>query len=100
MIIFGEWLYFAKWNIRGTGRILCQEVIDRIPTEKRSNQSQRDSGGIDVHLAIGERGNFRGCYDHPIDVDEFLFSISEQTAMKYLPKLFQDMIESREKHAA
>jgi len=67
---------------------LSQKVLGRIPeSERRPTPCQPDDdGGVDIHEASSSR-NFNGSYtlsDFTLGV--FLFSISKETAEKYLPK--------------
>ncbi|MFA5358223.1 MAG: hypothetical protein WC310_00160 [Patescibacteria group bacterium] len=85
-VIFGETLMAAT---RPGGKIfsaLSPEVIDSIPeTERKYQPSQPGEGGVHIHLATSDI-NWNGAYT-VVDfaLGEFFFSISEETAVRYLP---------------
>ncbi len=66
---------------------LSQEVLRRIPdSQKRETRCQPGDGGVDIHRA-GSSRNFNGSYTiSDFALGEFRFSISKETAEKYLPK--------------
>ena len=65
---------------------LSQEVLKQIPDSKKlSTQRNPIKGGVDIHEATSSR-NFNGSYTFcDFQLGKFLFSISQETAMKYLP---------------
>ena len=66
---------------------LSQEVLGRIPkSEKRPTPCDPSEGGVDIHEASSSR-NLNGSYTiSGFTLGEFRFSISKETAEKYLPK--------------
>jgi len=66
---------------------LSQEVLGRIPdSEKRATPCEPGDGGVNIHEASSSR-NFSGSYTiSGFALGEFRFSISKETAEKYLPK--------------
>ena len=66
---------------------LSQDVLGRIPeSEKRPTPCEPGDGGMDIHEASSSE-NFNGSYTiSDFTLGEFRFSISRETAEKYLPK--------------
>ena len=66
---------------------LSQEVLGRIPeSETRPTPCEPGDGGVNIHEANSSR-NFNGSYTITgFTLGEFLFSISKETAEKYLAK--------------
>src|SRR5258708_6117378 len=88
MIMYGTPLYMSTRQGAETYSALCGDVVNRIPKkERRSNPCNTTNGdkGLDIHR--GDAGpNFTGSYAWTsMEIKEFLFSIPEETARKYLP---------------
>lgn len=86
-ILYGEPLMAGTRAGAGFFTALSQEVIDRIPeSERRPTPCEPSEGGVDIHEASSGR-NFNGSYTwSDFTLGEFLFSISQEAAEKYLPK--------------
>lgn len=72
---------------------LCNEVVSKIPQEKRLDKKRGVlEGGIDIHKASSD---YNPHSDHHqisgFKVVEFLFSLNEEDAREYLPKTFEAM---------
>ena len=65
---------------------LSQEVLGHIPeTEKRPTPCEPGDGGVDIHEASSTQ-NMNGSYTiSDFTLGKFLFSLSRETAEKYLP---------------
>lgn len=65
---------------------LCAEVVERIPLdERRDSPCRPGDGGVDIHRATslpGERGSYQSLGLKAVDL---YFSISRETAERYLP---------------
>ncbi len=66
---------------------LSQEVLKQIPdSEKLPKPRDPINGGVNIHEATSLR-NFNGSYTLcDFQLGKFLFSISQETAVKYLPR--------------
>lgn len=71
---------------------LSQEVLDRIPDSmKREFPCPEGDHGIDIHEAYS-RSNLVGDYlESYFSLCEFLYSVDQETAEKYLPNLAHDI---------
>ena len=87
-IIYGESLQVGTREDVEFYSALCEEVIARIPeSERRPEPCVRGDGGVDIHRATSGK-NFNGAYTLTVgfQIREFLFSVSKETAEKYIPK--------------
>lgn len=66
---------------------LSDEVIRQIPDSEKSRKPRKvGSGGLDIHEASSSK-NFNSAYTvRDFQLGDFLFSISQETAEKFLPK--------------
>ncbi len=66
---------------------LSQTALGPIPeSEKRPTPCEPGDGGVDIHEAYSSQ-NFNGSYTvSDFRLEQFRFSISKETAEKYLPK--------------
>jgi hypothetical protein len=70
--------------------ILGQEALEQIPEiAQQADPCQPDDGGIDIHLANYSGGYTTSCIRTRPQLTRgaFLFSVSQESAAKYLPKL-------------
>jgi hypothetical protein len=90
-IEYGEILRAGTRQGAGSFSALSQEVIERIPeSERRSTPCEPADGGVDIHEASSGR-NFNGSYTWSgFRHGKFLFSISQEAAEKYLPRLVKE----------
>lgn len=65
---------------------LCQKVISQIPdSEKRTEPCEPGVGGVDIHHSTSSR-DFNGNYMlSDFRLGEFVFSVSDEIARRYLP---------------
>lgn len=87
-IIYGEPLFVgARGDIKCMSA-LSQSTVDRITLEERIPKPSEGRFGIDIHQASAGR-NFNGSYSWLVDFKQgpFLFSVSQETAEKYLPTM-------------
>ena len=89
-IVYGTELYMSTRNNSADGMFtaLSSEVVSVIPIEERRaspcNYAEGD-GGLDIHSGSAGR-NSTGSYAwSSMEIGDFLFSISSETALKFLP---------------
>lgn len=94
-INFGEPLYAVTQKDINFFSALCQKIIDRIPIEDRKIEPCKSKNdGVDIHIASSTE-NMTGTYTLcDFALESFLFSISHETAKKYLPK-FVKMLDRK-----
>lgn len=96
-IPFGEGFFVSKRDGLEVIAALAHPDIDPIPEEERRQcHCSRDEPGLDIYQGVSEKSR------NPIHPNyqavgwragEFLFSISHETAMRYLPRHYHSMIE-------
>ncbi len=86
-IKYGDVLMAGTRGDMGIYSALSWEVLGRIPeAEKRPTPCEPGGGGVDIHEASSSR-NLTGSYTLlDFTLGKFRFSISKETAEKYLPK--------------
>ena len=86
-IEFGDPLMVAYSRNHVNFTALSQEVLSKIPQDLKSDQP----GEVDIHVAVSKR-NFNGSYTFTVGfvAGSFLYSISEDTGRKYLPRYMAD----------
>lgn len=87
-IEFGDPLMVGTRNDVEEFSALSQEVLKKIPQNlKRESSCDPAMGGVDIHVAVSKK-NFNGSYTWSVGFKkgDFLYSISQKTAEKYLPK--------------
>ena len=91
-IEFGDPLYAGTRPDIEVYTALSQAAINKIPLAvRRNNPCAPGEPGINIHLASSSR-NFNGSYTVcSFHRDEFLFSVSEENAEKYLPQLIKEL---------
>jgi hypothetical protein len=92
-IEYGTPLYSATRASLNRYCALSAEIVNNIPLPcRRTSPCAIDADGVDIHRATAGK-NFNGSYAWSSFVQvDFLFSISEEDARKYLPKLVQMLI--------
>lgn len=91
-IMFGSPLYVGLLK---EGRYSCaisQEALDRIPeSEQRPEPCATATDGLDIYRAKSNGPTSRGAYEWTsMRRTEFLFSVSAETAKRYVPTLWQE----------
>jgi len=86
-IEFGDPLMVAFSRDRKAFTALSQEVLSKIPQHLKSDVP----GQVDIHVAVSKR-NFNGSYTVTtgFKAGDFLYSISEETARRFLPRYADD----------
>lgn len=86
-IDFGASLYAATRSDLSFFTAFCGEVFDQIPEGDRCPHPCVSDKGVDIHAAFSTR-NFTGTYTIcDFRKKEFLFSLPEDVAKKYLPRI-------------
>ena len=82
----GEEIFAGTRQDSNVCSALCVEIVNRIPADDRqSSPCKPGDGGIDIHLATAPHGE-RGTYvSLGLEAKYFCFSISRETAERYLP---------------
>lgn len=66
---------------------ICREVVDLIPKlERRRKKCKMGEGGIDIYEATYTKKHNGYYSQRDFSVGDFTFSISQETAEKYLPR--------------
>ena len=91
-IEYGTPLYAGTRLTHEIAYALSGEAVDRIPQESRGTRLYAKSeGGINIYRGTAGR-NFTGSYAwSSFHLAEFLFSISEEDAKRYLPRLHTEL---------
>jgi hypothetical protein len=91
-IVYGTPFYIlTRTDLKG-GAIVSHEAMLRIPTEERETIHKTEvTGGMDIHAAASIYSKDDSYSMFNITKEEFLYSISEETVKKYLPKVYELM---------